>query len=293
MFINLELYRVFYFAAKLKSISKAAEELYITQPAVSQSIKQLEDKLGGQLFFRTTKGIKLTDEGAVLYKYIEQAYSFILTAESKFSEMQNLMSGEIKIGASDTLCKYYLLTYLEKFNIAYPHINIQVTNRTTQETINLLKSGKVDLGFINLPIEKDTHLIIKETLSLQDCFVVGEKYKFLAKEKISINELIKYPILMLEKGSNTRRYIDSYAENLGIKILPAIELGSLDLLAQFASIGLGAACVTKNFIKEDMKKLNLYEIKLKETIPQRKIGIITLKEVPQTASAKKFIEMLT
>lgn len=292
MFINMELYRIFYYTARAGSISRAAEELFISQPAVSQSVKHLEDKLGGQLFFRTSKGVKLTGEGEVLFKYIEQAYNFITAAENKFTEMQNLLNGEIKIGASDTLCKHYLLPYLGSFHKDYPGVKIHVTNRTTPETINLLKKGKVDFGIISLPIEEDNHLIVTEGSSIQDCFVAGENYRELAESDIFLEKLLEYPLLLLEKESNTRRFIDNYAKAYGYEIIPEIELGSIDLLIQFAKYGLGISCVVRDFVINELDGRELFEIRLKEKIPPRKIGIATLKDVPLSAAAKKIINSL-
>ncbi|HYH02615.1 MAG TPA: LysR family transcriptional regulator [Bacillota bacterium] len=292
MNINFELYRVFYFVSKAGSISNAAKELYISQPAVSQAIKQLEEKLGGQLFFRTSKGIILTAEGEVLYKYIEQAYSFITTAEQKFAEMQNLLSGEIRIGASDTLCRYFLIPHLEKFHRDFPEIRIQVTNRTTAEIISQLKLGKVDLGIVNLPLETENQLVIKESGVIQDCFVAGPNYKFLADTEIALADLARYPLLLLDKGTVTRRYIDRFAAGYGITLLPEVELGSIDLLVEFAKIGLGISFVIKDYLATELAEQTLYEIKLREPISPRKIGIVTLKDVPLSAVAKKFIEIL-
>ncbi|HHW48009.1 MAG TPA: LysR family transcriptional regulator [Clostridiaceae bacterium] len=292
MHINLELYRVFYYVATAGSISGAAKELFISQPAVSQSIKQLEEKLGGKLFFRTSKGIKLTTEGEVLYKYIDQAYNIIRTAENKFIEMQNLTEGEIKIGAGDTLCRYYLIPYLELFHKEYPGIKIHVTNRTTPETIDLLKSGKVDLGIINLPADVDESVTVEETISIQDCFVAGRNYRYLSEKPISLSELVTYPVMVLEKGTSTRKHIDNFAKEHGIEISPEIELGSIDLLIQFAKIGLGISCVVRNFVDEEIREGDLYEIKLIEPIPERKVGIATLKDFPLSAAAGKFIEIL-
>lgn len=292
MNINFELYRVFYHVAKAGSISNAAKELYISQPAVSQAIKQLEEKLGGQLFLRTSKGIILTAEGEVLYKYIEQAYGFITTAEQKFAELQNLLSGEIRIGASDTLCRYFLIPHLEKFHHDFPEIRIQVTNKTTAEIISLLKLGKVDLGIVNLPLENENQLVIRESGVIQDCFVAGANYKFLAASEISLTDLVRYPLLLLDKGTATRRYIDRFAAGYGITLLPEVELGSIDLLVEFAKIGLGISFVIKDYLTTELAERTLYEIKLREVIPPRQIGIVTLKDVPLSTVAKKFIEIL-
>ncbi|WBW97739.1 LysR family transcriptional regulator [Oceanirhabdus sp. W0125-5] len=292
MEVNFELYKVFYNVVKEGQISAAAKKLFISQPAVSQSIKQLEEKLGGKVFFRTPKGMKLTSEGQILYKYIEKAYGFIIAGESKFQEMQNLEYGEIVIGASDTLCSHYLLPYLEKFHKEFPQIKIKVTNRTTYEILKLLKNGSVDLGILNLPIEEDKNLEIIETMTLEDCFICGDKYYSEFKDKVSLEQLNAYPLILLEKGSNTRRFIDKVFSDNNILVEPEIELGSVDLLVKFAKIGLGISFVTKNFIHDEIDNKEVYEIKLKEEIPKRKVGVVTLKGVPLSPSGKKFFDFL-
>jgi len=290
--MNFELYKVFYNVVLEGQFSAAAKKLFISQPAVSQSIKQLEGKLGGKVFFRTPKGIKLTSEGEVLFEYIEKAYGFIMAGESKFKEMQNLECGEIVIGASDTLCAHYLLPYLEEFHKEYPHIKIKVTNRTTYEILDLLKSGSVDLGILNLPIEEDKHLNIIETLTLEDCFICGGKYYQEFTEKISLEQLNRYPLVLLEKESNTRHFINKLFNDKNILIEPEIELGSFDLLVKFAKIGLGISFVTKNFIHNELEKQEVYEIHLKEEIPKRKVGVVTLKGAYLSPSAKRFLNFL-
>lgn len=293
MYINLELYRIFYVVATTGSISKAAKELCTSQPAVSQSIKMLEYKLGGQLFIRTPKGVKLTVEGTVFFKYIEQGYNFFKTAEQKFLEMQNLHAGQLRIGVSDTLCKYYLISYLEKYTVAYPDIKIHVTNQTTFEIIDLLKGGEIDLGIINLPIKDDCSLELTQTLKIQDCFIVGKKFKHLSLLPISIKKLVEYPMMLLEKDSNSRNFIDNYAEANGTKLYPEIELGSVDLLVEFAIRGLGISCVIRNFIKEELENEEVFEVTVQEEIPERAIGVVQLKGTPVSAAVKKFIEILT
>lgn len=292
MFINLELYRVFYFTAKAGSLSKASHQLFISQPAVSQAIKQLEEKLGGQLFFRTSKGIKLTREGEIVYKYIEPAYNFIIAAEAEFTQMLNLSKGAIKIGASDMSCKYYLLPYLESFHQNFPQIKIHLTNGPTPETIDLLKKGSIDFGVISLPVEEDERLVIKEVMTIQDCFVAGENYIELKGKPVHLSQLLKYPVLLLEKATSTRRYIDEYVRKYGLVLNPEIELATSDLLVEFARKGFGISCVVRNFAQEDIDKSNLFEIQLEEVIPPRQIGIVTLKDAPLSAAAKKFIGII-
>jgi len=292
MKIPLELYRIFYFVAQTGSISAASKELFITQPAVSQSVRQLEEKLGGKLFTRTPHGVILTREGEVIYKYIEQAYNFICSAETRFAEMQHLASGNIRIGASDTICRHHLAPYLEEFHRQYPEIRIQVTNRTTRETIALLKSGKVDLGIINLPTQETGDLVVKEVLSVQDIFIAGNKYRHLGQSTHTLEELSHYPLVLLEKGSSTRAYIEGFAKQAGVPIQPEFELGSIDLLVQFARIGLGISCVVKNFVTEELEREDIFEISLEENIPPRKIGAVKLKNVPLSVAGQKFMAML-
>ncbi|MFD0676528.1 MULTISPECIES: LysR family transcriptional regulator [unclassified Paenibacillus] len=293
MIHNMEWYRVFYFTAKAGSLSKAAEELFITQPAVTHSIKQLESKLGGQLFIRTSKGVNLTAEGEVLFKYIEQAYHFISNGERKIAEMHQLVEGEIKIGAGDTLCRHYLLPHLQSYHEAYPSIKIQVTNRTTAETVTLLKEGKIDLGIINLPLaQTDNKINVQESIPITDCFVAGVKHKYLSETLISLEALLQQPIILLEKGSSIRTYIDTFAESQSLTIKPEIELGSIDLLVDFARSGFGIACVIKDFVSHELAEGSLYEIRLKTPIPPRKVGIVTLKGTPLSVAAKHILDMM-
>lgn len=291
MTVNMEWYRVFYWTAKTGSLSKAAEQLFITQPAVSHTIKQLEAKLNGQLFFRTSKGVKLTAEGQVLYQYIEQAFSFIQSGERQLSEMHSLQIGEINIGASDTLCKYYLMPHLEHFHAQYPQIRIRVTNRTTPETIALLKEGKIDFGIVHLPAA-DKQVCFKESMLLQDCLVGGHQYASLAKQTLQLEDIRNYPLLLLENGSSTRAFLDAYASEQGVKLEPELELGSNDLLTQFARSGFGLAFLIRNYVTEELAAGELVEIPVLPPIPQRSIGIATLRGVPLSASAKRFLDLL-
>ncbi len=292
MDINLDLYKVFYYVVQTGSISRASQELFISQPAVSQSVRQLESKLGGQLFYRTPKGIKLTPEGQVLYKYIEQGYNLIMLAETKFSETVNLEAGVIRIGASDMTLKYFLLPHLEEFHKQYPRVRIKVTNGTTPETIESLKGGLIDFGVASLPRPDDRSLDVKEAMEIQDCFVSNYRFGILSGKEISICELSRYPIIMLEKNTSTRKYIDNYLSANSLSIVPEIELATSDLLVQFARRGLGISCVVRNFAEEDIRNGSLFELRLKEKIPPRQIGIIKLRGAPLTAAAKRFMELI-
>jgi len=291
MDINFELYKIFYNAAKSTSFSDAAEKLFISQSAVSQSIKNLEEKMGSQLFYRKTRHIKLTQEGELLFKYVEQAYNFIKTAENKISEIQNLNMGEIRIGVSDTICKYYLIPHIEKFNRKYPQIKIQVINRTSSQIAALLKNGQIDFGIATLPII-DSSIIVEEYISVKDIFVASSKFSDLKGHKISLSTLSNYPLLMLQKNSATRRNNDIYLKQLGVEITPEIELESIDLLIEFAKIGLGISHVLSESATEPINKGELFEIETVEKLPDRKLGIIFMLDVPLSGASSEFIKSL-
>lgn len=264
--INLEWYRSFYWCAKTGSLSRAAGKLHITQPAVSHTIKQLEDMLGGPLFIRGARGVQLTAEGELLYRYVEQAFNFVAAGEKKLLEMHQLAFGEIRIGAGDSLCKHYLLPYLERYHRAYPQIRIRVTNRTTPETLALLREGAIDLGIVNLPAA-DGRTEIAVSSPQQDCLVGGRKYAWLAGRPLKLAELAQYPLLMLEEGTSTRRHLDRHAESCGVKLEPELELGSMDLLADFAKSGLGLAFVVRDYYRGELLAGDLVEIPLAEPVP--------------------------
>ncbi|AGK96956.1 LysR family transcriptional regulator [Clostridium pasteurianum] len=293
MHINLELYRIFYITAKLGSISKAAKELFTSQPAVSQSIKLLEENLEGQLFHRTSRGVSLTLEGEVLFKYIEQGYGLMQTAERKFLELKNLNLGQVRIAVCSTICKYYLMKYLETYNLAFPNIKIYVKDQSTQKIVQALESGEIDIGILNMNIKNNDSISIIKTFKIQDCFVVGEKYKYICERKITLNKLVdNYPIIMLEKGGNTRNYIDNYFSTYGLKVLPQIELSNMELLIEFAKKGLGVSCVIKNYIQRELEQKQLYEISIKEKIPERIMGIAIKKDIPMSTAAERFIKFI-
>lgn len=291
MISKLDLYKVFRQVGKSNSFSRAAEELYMTQPAVSQAIMQLERELDTRLFNRIPKGVTLTDEGKNLFHYIDSAIGLIESGEEKLQEYQNLSIGVLKIGVGDTISKYFLLSYLEKFHNMYPNIKYKIINGTTMELCALVKTGEIDIAVCNFPII-DNALEIIPCKEIQDIFVVGDKYKELQSKELSFEEISKLPLIFLEDSSISRKYVESFMISKGIKINPEVELGSYDLLLEFTKINLGVACVVKEFAKEYLDKKLIYELKTEEEIPKRSIGICYLKKVPLSLASKKFVEII-
>lgn len=291
MISRLDLYKVFYEVGEHKSFSKAAKALYMTQPAVSQSIMQLERELDTRVFTRTSKGVMLTNEGQLLFEYISSAINLIKAGEEKLLETKNLMIGELKIGVGDTISRYFLLPYLEKFHEKYPNIKFKIVNSTTLELCDILKSGKIDIAICNFPIE-DTALERKICMDIHDIFVCGEKYRNVTAEAIGFQEIVKLPLILLDSDSNSRQCVEKYILSRGFKITPEIELGSHDLILEFAKINLGVGCVIKEFSQEYLQNGTLYEVKTLEEIPSRSIGYCFLKSVSLSPAAAKFVEIL-
>jgi len=291
MDINFELYKIFYYAVVSGGFSNAAEKLYITQSAVSQAIKNLETKLGVVLFFRKTRNLKLTPEGEMLFTHIEQAYNFIKTGERKLTEIQNLDSGEIRIGASDTVCKFFLLPYLENFHRLYPKVKIQFINRTSPKILENLKNGVIDFGVVTLPLN-EKNIITRELSALTDIFIAAPKFAELKDKRIRLAELAYYPLLLLEKASATRRNFDAFLQQNQIDLVPEIELESVDLLVEFARIGMGVAHVLRESALAPLERGELFEVKVEEKMPQRKLGLATMAQVPLSKAAEVFVGLL-
>lgn len=291
MSVKLDYYKVFCTVANCKSFSGAAKKLYMTQPAVSQTIMQLEEELDSRLFTRRAKGVTLTTEGQILYEHVYAAMNMIEAGEERLKQSLNLLTGDLKIGVGDAISKFFLLPYLEYFHTEYPNIKLKIINRTTPEQCELLKSGEIDIAVCNLPI-KDTAFEVREYFYVHDIFVGGENYKKFSKNPIHIEELNKIPLIFLEKKSNSRQYVEKYMVSKGIKINPEIELGSHDLLLEFARINLGVACVVKEFSKEYLEKKGLYEIRLMQPIPRRSIGCCFLKSVSLSPAATELLKIM-
>ncbi len=290
--IPLDYYKIFCKVVQSGSMTKAAGELFITQPAVSMVIRELENKLNGQLLTRTQKGVTPTYEGKVLYEHISSALQLIERAEEKYTSVKSLHEGEIKIGASDTLTDKFLLKYIERFSKLYPNINIKITNRISTETAKLLRDGEVDVGFVNLPIQCDKSVEVIECMDIHDCLICGSAYKHLVQKGIHISNIADYPLILLEGASSTRRFLNQYALKAGITLNPILELGSSDLLLKFTKINFGLTFVIQEFSEEHIDDVHLFSVPLTPKPKTRHIGMIKIKNVEFSDATKAFTAMI-
>lgn len=287
---NLSSYRIFYTVANTGNISKAAKELYISQPAISKSIQKLEESVGCKLFSRSSRGVVLTDEGKLLYEHVSEAFETLTMGEEKLKRSIELGVGHLKIGVSSTLCKYLLLPYLKEFIRQNPHISISISCQSTNDTLKLLEDNKIDIGLIGKPENlKNIHFDFLE--EIEDIFVAAKDYlRNLKARGIQKDHILQSSTLMLlDKNNMTRQYIDDYLQENQIIIKDSIDISDMDLLIDFARIGVGVACVIKNFVREDLENGTLMEIPLGFPIHKREVGFAYKTTTKPSKSLAEFI----
>lgn len=291
MDINFELYKVFFYVATTLSFSQASKQLFISQSAVSQSIKTLEKKLNQSLFIRNTKKVALTPEGELLLRHIEPAIHLIMRGESQILDSESLGGGQLRIGASDTICRYFLVPYLKKFHQTYPNAHIKVTNQTSLNCVDLLESGQVDLIVTNYPNSRlNSGHNQKQILDFQDVFIANPDFFDLKNKTLSLEELLKYPILMLERKSTTSEFLHNIFQQRQLDLVPDIELSSNDLLIDLARIGLGIAFIPDYCLTKQQKDLIL--VKTKEKLPKRQLVAVFNSRLSISPVVSQFLELL-
>lgn len=290
MDVNYELYKVFYYVASSLSFSEASKKLYISQSAVSQSIKTLEKKLGQPLFIRSTKKVQLTPAGNLLLKHVEPAMNLISRGESQLMDAGTLGLGQLHIGASDTICRYFLVPYLRQFHKKFPSVPIKVTNATSIQCVELLDQRKVDLIVTNFPNSHLNHAFIQKTVrNFSDVFIANPAY-FNLKQEIPLAELKQYPIMMLDRNSTTSEFLHSLFLQHQLELIPEVELSSNDLLIDLARIGLGIAFIPDYCLTRESK--DLFILKTKEKMPTRQMVVSVNTTLPVSASTEEFLKLL-
>ena len=288
MNIDLELYRIFYIVAKHKHMTRASEELHISQPAISQSIKKLEEQLDGTLFIRSNKGMELTSEGKMFYDYVKGALELINNAENEFTSFKDLSKGKIKIGASTTLTKIILIDALKKFHKDYPNIEINITNDLTSNLLIDLNKGKLDFVIFNEGDIKETNIKVNQIAELKQGFLYNPD--FFNDNIKKVDELNNYPLIMQKKESNSRKFIDEQMLKQNILLKPKTEVVSQDLVIEFTEAGFGIGFGIIELAKKNYPHLK--EMSVNKKIPKTKIYIAENKSINLPFASKKFIEYL-
>ncbi len=289
MAVKLELYRVFREVASAGNITAAAQALFISQSAVSQSIKQLESELQTRLFSRNSRGVELTAEGKMLYEYVRSAMGLLETGEAKLSQTHELQMGQLTIGASDTVASQFLLPYLDSFHRRYPAIQIRIVSGRSHKALGLLQSGKVDIAFASTPQEAAS-LETYPCFATHSVFVAAADYPCDFDHVYTLQEIAQFPLILLERKASSRLYLEKYFLQNGLHLNPEIELGARSLLVDLARIGFGVAGVTKEFVQRELENGQLRELKTDFEIPPRSVDMCVLRDVPMTAAAQRFCD---
>ena len=287
---NLSQYRIFYAVAKAGNISRAAKELYISQPAISKSISKLEDSLNTVLFTRNSRGVQLTDEGQVLFEHTRDAFEELAKGEQELKRIREFNMGHIRIGVSNTLCKYVLLPYLKGFIGKYPHVNIAIESQSTYQTLDMLEARKIDIGLVAEPKNR-RGLHFQPVMEISDAFVCTPAYleNFHLREGSDTDIFRNGNIMLLNRSNMSRKYVDSYLSENQIEINQILETTDMELLIEFSRIGLGIGCVIRDFIEDDLKNGTLIEIPLDVPIPKRVVGFCCHpQDMPDTL--REFLE---
>lgn len=289
---NLSQYKIFFEVAKAGNISKAAKELYISQPAISKSISKLEDSLGVSLFTRNSRGVQMTEEGKLLYGHTKAAFEALGQGEQELKRVKDFNIGHLRIGVSNTLCKYILLPYLKNFIEKYPHIKVTIESQSTSHTVNMLEQQRIDLGIIAKPSNRRPLQFIP-VMDIQDTFVATKAYldNLYLREGKNADLFQTGNILLLDTSNVTRKYIDEYLNENQLVPNQLLEVTTMDLLIEFAKIGLGIGCAIKEFVQEELDSGALIQIPMEAPIRKRTVGFAYHPSSMSTAMEKFFETM--
>lgn len=288
---NLPLYRIFYEVARTENISRTSKELYISQPAISKSISKLESNLKTTLFTRNSRGVQLTEDGRMLYKHVQAAFDALAQGEDEIRQNQELGIGQLRIGVSNTLCRYMLLPYLKGFISDHPHIKISIFSQSSSKSLDMLDQGQIDVGLVAEPRNKRLDFFPVRTI--EDCFVATDSYLDnlrLREGNQEVDWFEKGNIMLLDHSNVTRLHIDNYLIEHHIECRQILEVTSMDLLIEFARIGMGIGCVIKDFVQEDLNQGLLTEIPLSPGIRPRTIGFVSKPSAGNSRAVIAFSE---
>lgn len=278
MNINLDLYKTFYYVAKNGNITRAANEMLVSQPAISKAIKTLEEQLNMSLFIRKRDGVILTEVGESIYKKIKNAMELIESAEIDIKSMNSLDNGIINIGASKTIIHEFLMPYIKEFHRLYPNLKIRIYTDKTIDLYKKSKLGLIDVIFTNLTSNTPDDFEKVKLMELHDSFVASSKFSFLKNKKITLEEFQKLPLLLLTKGAINRTRLDDFCIRNNISIISEMEFGSNTLIKEFTKAGFGIGMLTKEHIRNDLENGDLFELDLSFDIDKKYLGLLYNKE---------------
>ena len=291
--VNLDLYRVFYTVARCGSLTKAAEELYISQPAVSQAIKQLETQLGTPLFNRMRKGMELTAQGGELvFKDVEKALKLLGGVEEKLAELRETATGTLRIGASPSIFQYILSGKIVEYRNRFPQVKIELISDVSPKIIEYLKTDRCDIGFLNFPVADDDEINFGEPIQLlHDVFVVGKAYQHICGQELSLGDMQQYPLLLMKEHTVARNAFDTFCRSFGVKLSPSVEVDSWDFMKRLVTYGMGVGCMPREYAQRRLNEGILFEVNVQPALPLRSIGMAVPKNSNMQFALRAFINL--
>ncbi len=291
--VNLDLYRVFYTVARCGSLTKAADELYISQPAVSQAIKQLEAQLGTPLFNRMRKGMELTAQGGELvYKDVEKALKLLNGVEQKLAELHGTATGTLRIGASASIFQYILSGKIVEYRNLYPQVKIELISDVSPKIIEYLKNDRCDVGFVNMPVADDDEFQSREPIQiLHDVFVVGKAYSHLCGRELSLSDIAEYPLLLMKEHTVARTSFETFCRSFGVKLSPSVEVDSWDFMKRLVTHGMGIGCIPREYALRRLADGLLFELDVQPTLPLRSIGMALTNDGNPPFALRAFVDL--
>ncbi len=291
--IDFDLYKLFYAVAKYGNLSKAAEELFISQPAASQSLKALESALDTTLFNRVHHGMELSAQGGkIIFDDVEQAVKLLNGVEEKLAALKQNATGTLRIGASETIFQYILSEKIVKYNELYPQVKIELISETSPKIIALMKKDECDIGFLNLPFSGDDDVVIRKSIFLlNDIFIAGERFAELKDKQLSVRDLQKYPLLLMEEHTVSRDAINHYGESHGVSFKPAVEVNSWGFMKHLVMNGMGIGCIPREYSMNKLSNGSLIELNVVPAMPARSVGLALPRSVNMTFALQSFVNL--
>ena len=292
MSVRYDYYKIFYYVAKYRNITAAANALFLSQPTVSRTIQNLETELGCQLFIRSKKGVVLTPEGEILYRYVSRAHRSITQAEEALTEARSLNKGVLRIAATEMTMQNFLMPYLKRYHSLYPSIKLEISNGTTSEGLLMLGSNLADLAVITSPIPENDQLLVQKLRPINDVCIAGKQYEHLKERPLSLADLGQYPLICLKKGLTTRIFLDHVFESCGLLLDPDIEIASSELITPMVVLNMGIGIVPLRVARPEIEKGNVFCLSIKEKFPPRDLCLVSHVDYPPSAAARKFEDLL-
>lgn len=291
--MNYDYYRVFYIVGKTKNITRAARELYTSQPAVTRTIKKLENDLGCQLFYRTKNGMEFTEEGKNLYRYVEDSFHALSKGEDEIANSIALATGTLRIGTTSTSLNGILCEMIEKFSLKYPGVSYEIMTSSNDEIISLLKRGIIDVATLTTPFHPHPDIKTIKSIEIKSILVASPKYADLKNKEITPQMLEKYPFITLSRNMQLREYIEETFASLNMHIKPKIEIDVATLIIPLLEAGLGLSILPRILVEEEIKQGKLIELKPGFDIPDRTINIVYSESYLQTRVTRAFIKEIS